>query len=102
MLIEKMGLKLLNSNGFYFDSEGRLAAFDTDLTQKINSVVVRKDILDSFLEQTDMKLVWLVDAEKEIHAEDRSIESWSDWEAVYIYDNDLVSGDVHRISNENH
>ena len=64
-----------------YDAEGKLAAFDTTITQNINSVVVRKDILDSFLAQTGWKLVWLVDAEKEIHAGDFSLICWSDWES---------------------
>ena len=63
-----MSLRQQQEDGFYYDSNGMLAAFDTDLTQKVNSVVVRKDILDTFLSKTGMKLVWLVDAEKEIHA----------------------------------
>lgn len=67
------------------------------LTQKINSVVVRKDILDIFLEKIGMKLVWLVDAEKEIHAGDYSISKWSDWEAVFIYERDSIAGEIRRI-----
>lgn len=75
-LIEIMSLRQQQEDGFYYDSNGMLAAFDTDLTQKVNSVVVRKDILDTFLSKTGMKLVWLVDAEKEIHAGDYSISGW--------------------------
>lgn len=96
-LIEVMGLKQLNADGFFYDPEGKLAAFDTDLTQKVNSVVVRKDILDFFLIKTGMKLVWLVDAEKEIHAGDCSIESWSDWEAAYTYEGDHIAGEIHML-----
>lgn len=50
----------MEADGFYFDDSGALAAFDTELTQGINSVVVRKDIIDAFLNETGMKLVWLV------------------------------------------
>lgn len=73
-----------------------MAAFDTGLTQKINSVVVRKDILDNFLDKAGMKHVWLVDAEKEIHARDRSITKWSDWEAVFVYKGDGITGEIRR------
>ena len=96
-LIEVMGLKQIVSDGFFYDLDGKLAAFDTDLTQKVNSVVVRKDILDSFLSKTGMKLVWLVDAEKEIHAEDYSIAKWSEWEAVYTYEGDHIGGSIYRL-----
>ncbi len=96
-LIEVMNLRQQQADGFYYDSNGRLAAFDTDLTQKINSVVIRKDILDTFLDKTGMKLVWLIDAEKEIHAGDYSITKWSDWEAVFIYEGDDITGEIRRL-----
>lgn len=96
-LIEIMSLRQQQEDGFYYDSNGMLAAFDTDLTQKINSVVVRKDVLDTFLGKTGMKLVWLVDAEKEIHARDYSITKWSDWEAVFTYEGDGIAGEIRRL-----
>ena len=60
-------MRQIEADGFWHDTDGKLATFDTDLIQKINSIIVRKDILDTFLEQTGLQLVWLVDAEKEIH-----------------------------------
>ena len=96
-LIEIMNLRQQQEDGFYYDSNGMLAAFDTDLTQNVNSVVVRKDNLDTFLGKIGMKLVWLVDAEKEIHAGDYSITKWSDWEAVFTYEGDAIAGEIHRL-----
>lgn len=96
-LIEVMGLRQLVADGFFYDPDGKLAAFDSDLTQKVNSVVVRKDILDRFLDKTGMKLVWLVDAAKEIHARDYTIESWSEWEAVFTYERDHIDGNIYKI-----
>ena len=93
-LIEEMELKQLTSDCFFYDADGRLAAFDTELTQKVNSVVVRKDILDRFLIKTGLKLVWLVQAEKQIHADDYSIATWSEWEAVYEYDGKGITGEI--------
>lgn len=100
-LIKTMGLRQMNADGFFYDAEGKLAAFDTNLTQKVNSVVVRKDILDCFLSKTGWKLVWVVDAEKEIHARDFSIISWSDWEAVFVYEGDHIVGDIHWLPEGN-
>lgn len=96
-LIEDMNLSQIVADGFFYDSEGKLAAFDTNLTQKINSVVVRKDILDGFLAKNGMKLVWLVKAEKEIHAKDYLIADWSEWEAVFSYEDDRVEGKIRKI-----
>ena len=97
-LIEMMNLSQQEADGFYYDSNGILAAFDTDFTQGVNSVVVRKDVLDAFLDNNGMKLVWLVDAEKEIHIGDYySITKWSDWEAVFTYEGCCVTGKIHRL-----
>ena len=97
-LIETMGLRQTAADGFYYDSKGYLAAFDTALTQQVNSVVVRKDILDKFLDETGLKLVWLVDADKEIHDEkNKQLYAWSDWEGVFIYENNQVSGELRRL-----
>ena len=97
-LIETMGLRQMAADGFYYDSKGYLAAFDTGLTQQVNSVVVRKDILDKFLVEKGLKLVWLVDAEKEIHDEkNKQLYAWSDWEGVFIYENNQVSGELRRL-----
>jgi len=96
-----MDLRQMDANGFFYDAEEKLAAFDTSITQKINGVVVRKDILDAFLDHTGLKLVWLVDAEKEIHAGDFSMISWSDWEAVFVYERDHIVGDIHWLPEGN-
>ena len=99
-LIESMNLRQTTADGFYYDSDGKIAAFDTSLTQGVDNVVVRKDILDSFLLEAGRKLVWLVDAEKEIHQEDHSVSDWSEWEGVFVYDNDKITGELrHRKTN---
>lgn len=99
-LIETMNLRQQYEDVFYYDLNGELAAFDTNLTQNINSVVVRKDILDAFLDKTEMILVWLVKAQKEIHEGDYSISKWSDWEAAYVYKGDDITGDIRRMKSQ--
>ena len=100
-LVEVMNLKQIKADGFFFDAEGKLAAFDTKLTQQVDSVVVRKDILDVFLERTRMKLMWLIDAEKQVQARDHSKANWSDWEAVYVYEGDTITGEIHKLQHHN-
>lgn len=100
-IIETMHLRQQNEDGIYYDQNGKLAAFDTKRTQNVNGVVIRKNILDEFLSKTKMKLVWLVDAEKEIKRKDGMCDKWSDWEAVYIYEGDSVTGKIRRFQNNN-
>ena len=98
-LIEEMGLKQHALDGFWYDEKGILAAFDTYLTtEKAKGVVVRKDILDSFLQKTGLVLVWIVEAAKEIF-DANSCQNRSDWEAVFVYGKEEISGDVHRLYN---
>ena len=96
-----MELRQAVSDGFLYTKDGKLAAFDTYLTQKINCVVVRKEILDSFLEKTGLKLVWLVDAEKQILLDNSTMSQWSDWEAVFVYEGSKILGDIHRLPQGN-
>lgn len=100
-LVELMNLKQKEADGFFYDTAGKLAAFDTGLTQQVNSVVVRKDILDIFLERTGMKLIWLIDAEKQVQARDHTKADWSDWEAVYVYEGDTITGEIHKLQQRN-
>ena len=51
-------------------------------------------VLDSFVHKTGYYLVWLVDAEKEIHGDKQTIAAWSDWEGVYVYNGKDVLGDM--------
>lgn len=99
-IINNMSLSQKNEDGFYYDIEGRIAAFDTNLTQEMDGVVIRKDVLDSFLEKEDLRLIWLVDLEKEIHSTDYSTLASSDWEAVFIYEGSHISGEINRMPSE--
>lgn len=98
--VEFFNLKQLKSDSFYYDIDGNLAAFDTRFTQDIDSIVVRKDLLDVFLEKNGMKLVWILNAGKEIHNKDLIISQDSYWKAILAYDNDDIKGDIVRVANE--
>jgi|GEM_PF-341746 len=95
-LIKDMNLRQLEEDGFYYDENGVLAAFDTNLTQKEIGVVIRKDILDAFLSINQYKLVWFVDAEREVHADGFMTTMWSDWEALFVYENGDINGEIHK------
>lgn len=96
-MIETLQLRQLESDGFYYDETGKLAAFDMNITQHHGGVVVRKDLLDAFLEARGTRLVWIVNASKEIHSSDLSISQWSEWTALLSYDETNIKGDIHRV-----
>jgi len=90
--IETMGLKQKESDTFYYDSSDKLAAFDTYFTQGVNGVVVRKDILDSYLEKKNNCLIWFVQAEKRSAASSGNGCEIKAWEGLFYYDNDNIGG----------
>ena len=99
-LIELLQLRQLEEDGFYYDKEGKLAAFDTSLTQHIGGVVIRKELLDEFLRKSGLKIIWIVNARKEIHNENVSISRSNEWTGLLIYGKECVTGDIYRIIEE--
>ena len=95
-IVEKMKLCQLEYDGYYYDQEGQLAFFDTALTKQKAGIIIRKDILDKFLLQMKMQLVWFVNGSKEIHLNDLSIGKYSDWTGVLKYDGVRVVGEIYR------
>lgn len=53
-----------------------------------------KDLLDQFLKKRNLRLVWFVDAGKEIHD---SCFSHSSWSGLLTYDGEQINGDIFRI-----
>lgn len=95
-LIEDMELSEQEYDGFYYDKYGKIAAFDIALNGQKGGCVVRKDILDEFLERRSMRLAWIIRASKEIHVEDLSIAEYSDWSSALVYDGMQANGDIYR------
>lgn len=91
-LINDLKLSQLEADDFYFDTEGNLAAFDTELNNNYRGVVVRKDLMDKFLKENNLQLIWIVDSDKEIHSSGGTISHWSDWQGLYSYDGFHVTG----------
>ena len=100
LFIERLNLRQRETDGFFYDNDGRLAAFDVFLTQKHRCVVVRKDLLDTFLRKTGLELVWLAQSQKEIYNSGGQIQKWSNWEAIFTYDETGISGSFHVIPND--
>lgn len=99
-LIQDMNLCQKKNDGYYYDDSGKLAAFDTELTQNVTGVIVRKDILDEFLSLNGFRLVWFVDAEKAVHPDGYMISMLSKWEAMLIYNDGSIEGDIYRIKQD--
>ena len=97
-LIELLQIGQLEEDGVYYDKNGKLAAFDTKVTQHIGGVVIRKDLLDEFLRKRGLKIIWIADARKEVHNADLSISQSIEWTGLLTYGKEYVEGNIYRIA----
>lgn len=99
-IINELGLSQQQYDGCFYDISGKLVAFDSSLVKQKAGIVIRKDYLDDFLSKMNMRLVWIVQGAKEIHSENRSIEEWSDWTGLLIYDGKQVDGTFFKVERQ--
>ena len=75
--LRTMGLKQLEYDGYFFDQNGKLAAFDTTLTNQKVGLVVRKDLLEEYLRQKELRLIWITRGEKDIQGKETIFYEWA-------------------------
>ena len=98
MLIEQLNLHQEDIDGLYYDSSKRIAAFDLKISQEESGVVIRKSLLDDFLQKNNLKLIWFVRASKELHdGKDWAILRYSDRSGAYFYNNTDISSTIYIV-----
>lgn len=79
-LINELHLTEEKYDGYFYDSNKKLAAYDASLINKENDfLVLRKDLLDEFLSKTGLHLIWLTLLTKSTKT------SMNDWLTLGIY-----------------
>lgn len=63
----------------------------------MNGVVIRKDLLERFLNDNNLKLVWFVQIQKEIHNQNVICSNISNWEAFFSYTPNGIKGEIREI-----
>lgn len=97
-IINKLQLHSKEYDGYFFSQSGDLVAFDGNLTNTINGLVIRKDYLDSFLKENDLSLFWACIGEKKCFDDHRIREqSYSEWSGFYYLNNQSISGEIEKI-----
>lgn len=97
-IINTLELRQKKYDGYYYDKEGVLTAFDTELTKQKAGLIIRKDALDKFLNIKNLHLVWFINASKEIHNKNFRIGKFTDWTGLLEYTGDSVEGEYYSIS----
>lgn len=83
----------------FYDKNRRLAAFDMRFNHHCEAVALRQDLLDEFLKQAKMKLVWFVQAEKSIQDEETLIErAHKEMIGFYSYNRKKIQGKISALS----
>ena len=96
-LINTLELRQNKYDGYYYDVNNELIAFDTDLTNQKAGLIIRKDALDKFLKLKKFHLVWFVNASKEIHDESLRISKFKDWTGLLEYTGDSIQGEYYIV-----
>ncbi len=96
-IINTLNLRQKKYDGYYYNAEGVLTAFDTDLTKQKAGLIIRKDALDKFLDIKKLHLIWFVNASKEIHDKTLMITNYKDWTGLLEYTGNIVQGEYYII-----
>lgn len=84
--IEMFNLEQKEYDGIYYDENGEIATFDTNNLQNSGGVVVRKDLLERFLQINHFKLIWFIGIGKEAKGTNEQDFIREDFHGVLFYD----------------
>lgn len=97
-LIAFFHLKQMKFDGIYYDGKEQLAVYDLGLSQNEDGIVIRKDLLDEFLERFSYSLIWFVHASKEIHGgPDSMIQKQAERSGIVIYDGKKLTSNIYQV-----
>lgn len=96
-VINEMNLQQKEYDFIFYDSSNKLASFDTELINLGCGTVIRKDILDSFLIKKNMKIIWIMQAEKYtfLSKEYMKPKQRTSWTGLYTYDGKKTKGKIY-------
>ena len=91
-ILESLNLKQNKYDGFYFNDEKELVAFDGAKMGVCDGTVVRLDYMKKYLEDNQLVLFWTCMGEKQCFNGTNSWEQkWSEWSSfAYLDENDEI------------
>lgn len=93
-LLDKLHLVQKKYDGYFFSQDGDLVAFDGELTNSINGLIIRKDYLDKFLQENDLSIFWNFVGEKQYFTESPREQYYSRWKGFFWMVNSEIQSDI--------
>lgn len=63
----------------------------------MNGVVIRKDLLERFLNENNLRLIWFIQMQKEVYNQNGLASKNSNWEGIFSYNTDGIKGEIREI-----
>ena len=100
-IIETLELKQTKHDFTYYDKNDDIAAYDTGFINKTcPGLIIRKDLIDSYLQKKNLKLIWIMLSEQQLHNSDGiGLEDLKQWTGLCTYDGLKVLSSFYEIKN---
>lgn len=100
-IIETLELKQTKHDFTYYDKNNDIAAYDTGFINKTcPGLIIRKDLIDSYLQKKSLKLIWIMLSEQQLHNSDGiGLEDLKQWTGLCTYDELKVLSSFYEIKN---
>lgn len=97
-IIQSMGLYQKDIDGVYYYKD-EIVAFDQSLNNgKPAELLIRRDVLDKFLEENEYSVFWYIKGEKTFFLDNRT-SKWCNWRGYFLYNNNKIDGSLKWIDN---
>ena len=89
-----MQLEQRAHDGFFYNKDGSLVAFDTSLTDiHPHGLAIRQDLRINYLSENNLCLFWSCTGEKQYILSHNS-QAWSNWSGLYHMEKDNIVGEM--------
>jgi hypothetical protein len=94
-IMEYFQLEQKKDDGYFYDKEGVLVAFDGELLNFGTGLLIKKDYLEKFLFDKGLRLFWACIGEKQFF-QGNSKQIWSSWSGFFYLDGGKIIGNMEK------
>lgn len=94
-IIEHLQFEQKQNDGYFHNKDGILVAFDCELLNLGSGLLIRKEFLDAFLRERNLRLFWTCIGEKQ-YFHSGSKQTWSNWSGFLYLDGDDIHGTLEK------